>query len=180
MLAGEQWPPAPLLVMDKELKGNIGTGQSIGACEFTFLGTVASDKARTCGRRQQSIDFYVPERSGVTCRVCRGLAQGERHRAASCPSPVPALRYTPSPMEAGPCSPPRTQPKPRRHLGEKGGPVSEVLREGLLPLEDGPSALSVHEDAAMGLLPTQAELSATFFPTKVTAFLKPPPPRQVV
>ena len=41
-----------MLVTGEETKVNIETGLNIDVCEFTFLGTVASDKAYRCGPQQ--------------------------------------------------------------------------------------------------------------------------------
>lgn len=144
-----------------------------------FLGTVASDEAWTCGRRQRSIDFHMPKRTGVTCRVCRGFPRAQSLGSfLSLSRPPLPLPFKPREGRAL-LTTTHTAKAPKACLGEKGGPATAVSSKGGAEegapstYVTGASALPVvREDEAVGLLST-AELSEMFFPTKVMAFLRP-------
>lgn len=63
-----------MLVMDKEIKVNIETGLNTD-CEFTFLGTVASDKAYICGQRwmKWTLIFTCPRELGLNWQICQAF-----------------------------------------------------------------------------------------------------------
>lgn len=64
-------PQGTLLVMDKEEKANIETGLNIDVCEFTYLGTVASDKAYICERQMKwTLIFMCLRELRLTCQIC--------------------------------------------------------------------------------------------------------------